>query len=67
MCISEERLNRVKNWAGFPALAVQEVLRLAGLEVVDVDRLVLHRDRPGCMAGITGKMSQVAWVAVLCH
>jgi carbamoyltransferase len=45
-CVSEERLNRIKNWAGFPSLAVQEVLRLAGLEPGDVDRLVLHGKSP---------------------
>ena len=45
-CVSEERLNRIKNWSGFPALAVQEVLRLGGVEPGEVDRLVLHGASP---------------------
>lgn len=45
-CVSEERMNRIKSWSGFPALAVQEVLRIAGLEPDDVDRLVLHGYSP---------------------
>lgn len=45
-CVSEERLNRIKNWGGFPSLAVREVLRIAGLEPGDVDRLVLHGYSP---------------------
>lgn len=45
-CVSEERLNRIKSWSGFPALAVEEVLRIAGLEPGDVDRLVLHGYSP---------------------
>ena len=45
-CVSEERLNRIKNWGGFPSLAVREVLRLANLEPDDVDRLVLHGYSP---------------------
>jgi carbamoyltransferase len=45
-CVSEERLNRIKSASGFPTLAVQEVLRIAGLEAGDVDRLVLHGNSP---------------------
>ena len=45
-CVSEERLNRIKSWSGFPSLAVREVLRLAGLGPGDVDRLVLHGYSP---------------------
>ena len=35
--VAEERLTRVKMWAGFPALAVGEVLRIANLRPRDVD------------------------------
>ena len=45
-CVSEERLNRIKNWGGFPSLAVREVLGLAGSEPGDVDRLVMHGYSP---------------------
>lgn len=40
-CISEERLSRVKNQVGFPAKAVQECLRVAGLTAPDIDLVVL--------------------------
>jgi carbamoyltransferase len=45
-CVSEERLNRTKHWAGFPAQAVKEVLRIAGVAADDVDKLVLHGFSP---------------------
>ena len=54
-CVSEERLNRIKNWSGFPSLAVQEVLRLAGLEPGDVDRLVLHGNSPWMYGWYSGE------------
>ncbi len=42
--IAEERLNRVKHFAGFPALAARECLRMAGAELEDIDHLALARD-----------------------
>ena len=42
--IAEERLNRVKHFAGFPKLAVLEVLRIAGIDVDAVDHLAIGRD-----------------------
>lgn len=54
-CISEERLNRIKNYAGFPSLAVQEILRMAGLEPGDVDRLVLHGQSPWMYGWYSGE------------
>ncbi len=41
-CISEERLTRVKNQAGLPVLAIQECLRIAGLQEADIDYLVFN-------------------------
>ena len=35
--ISEERLNRVKNFDGFPILAIDECLKIAGLHAKDID------------------------------
>ena len=35
--ISEERLNRVKNFDGFPILAIDECLKIAGLHTKDID------------------------------
>ena len=35
VAIEEERLNRIKHWAGFPALSARECMRRAGVESVD--------------------------------
>ena len=43
--ISEERLNRVKYFGGFPALAIEESLRIAGIEYKDIDYVALGTDR----------------------
>lgn len=42
--VAEERLNRVKHYAGFPALAVKECLRLAGASAADVAHVAVARD-----------------------
>ena len=42
--IAEERLNRKKHCAGFPALAIAEVLRIAGAELGDVTDIAVARD-----------------------
>src|SRR5438552_11586567 len=42
--VAEERLNRVKHFAGFPARAIQEVLDLGGITIGDVDHLGINKD-----------------------
>lgn len=42
--VAEERLNRVKHFAGFPALAVKEVLSIAGIGLADVDHIGINKD-----------------------
>src|SRR5258708_717185 len=42
--VAEERLNRVKHFAGFPARAVREVLDLAGITVHDLDHIGINKD-----------------------
>lgn len=42
--VAEERLNRVKHFAGFPALAIKEVLDLAGIRIDDVDHIGINKD-----------------------
>src|SRR5947209_8322660 len=42
--VAEERLNRVKHFAGFPAEAVKEVLDLAGIGPGEVDHLAINKD-----------------------
>ena len=42
--VEEERLNRVKHCAGFPTLAIRELLRMAGLRAQNVDHIAIGRD-----------------------
>jgi len=42
--VEEERLNRVKHWAGFPSAAVAEVLRSGGVSLGDVSAVAVSRD-----------------------
>ncbi len=42
--VEEERLNRVKYAAGFPARAIQWCLDAAGAELTDVDHIAIPRD-----------------------
>lgn len=46
--VSEERLNRKKLWYGMPRLAIDEVLRLAGLKLSQVDIVATYGDVNGC-------------------
>lgn len=40
-CISEERLNRVKEWGGVPELAIKEVMRISGVAPEEIDVVVI--------------------------
>ena len=42
--IAEERLNRVKHYAGFPALAIQACLDAAGAKIRDIDHVAIGQD-----------------------
>jgi carbamoyltransferase len=42
--IAEERLNRVKYFAGFPRLAVRRCLQMAGLSLADVEHVAIGRE-----------------------
>jgi len=35
-CISEERINRIKEWGGFPKLAIYEVLKIANISPSEI-------------------------------
>lgn len=39
-CVSEERLSRRKNEVGYPRLAIEDVLRIAGCDAMDLDAVV---------------------------
>src|SRR5947208_6639737 len=42
--IAEERLNRVKHYAGFPVLAIQSCLDAAGAKIRDIDHVAIGQD-----------------------
>src|SRR5205807_2577344 len=42
--VAEERLNRIKHFAGFPALAIKEVLDIGGISIADVDHIGINKD-----------------------
>ena len=48
--VSEERLNRIKNYDGFPTLAIEECLKIAGITNEDIDRVAW-----GGMAGASAE------------
>jgi carbamoyltransferase len=48
--ISEERLNRVKHYAGFPALAIQSCLDAAGATIADIDHVAVGQDTDANLA-----------------
>ena len=44
VAIAEERLNRVKYYAGFPRLAIEKCLNIANLKFSDIDAVAVGRD-----------------------
>jgi len=44
VAMPEERLNRIKYFAGFPALSIRRCLDIAGLEFSDIDAVAVGRD-----------------------
>ncbi|MAU37362.1 MAG: carbamoyltransferase [Flavobacteriales bacterium] len=42
--IEEERILRIKHWAGFPSKAIQFCLEDAGITIQDVDHITISRD-----------------------
>lgn len=42
--IEEERLNRIKHWAGFPEQAIQTVLAYSGIDLTEVEHVAISRD-----------------------
>jgi carbamoyltransferase len=48
--IAEERLNRVKHYAGFPALAIKACLDFSGAKITDVDHVAVGQDSDANLA-----------------
>jgi carbamoyltransferase len=42
--VAEERLNRIKHYAGFPALAVRACLNAVGAKITDIDHVAIGQD-----------------------
>ena len=42
--VEEERFRRIKHWAGFPTMAIQSVLDIAGIRGKDVKHVAISRD-----------------------
>src|SRR5438046_4379329 len=42
--IAEERLTRVKHWAGFPAESIRACLSMAGIEPFAIEAIAIARD-----------------------
>ena len=42
--VEEERFRRIKHWAGFPTLAIQSVLEMAGIGGRDIRHVAISRD-----------------------
>ncbi|HKW16657.1 MAG TPA: carbamoyltransferase C-terminal domain-containing protein [Terriglobales bacterium] len=48
--IAEERLNRVKHFAGFPALAINACLKACGATIYDIDHVAIGQDSDANLA-----------------
>jgi carbamoyltransferase len=48
--IAEERLNRVKHFAGFPVLAIQACLDAVGAKITDIDHVAVGQDTDANLA-----------------
>ncbi len=42
--IEEERLRRIKHWAGFPILSIKAALKEANISIFDIDHITISRD-----------------------
>jgi carbamoyltransferase len=42
--VEEERLRRIKHWAGFPTEAIAKVLEIGGISGSDIDHVAISRD-----------------------
>jgi carbamoyltransferase len=42
--LEEERFRRIKHWAGFPTLAIERCLEIAGIRGADISRVAISRD-----------------------
>src|SRR5947207_10849692 len=50
LAVTEERLNRIKHYAGFPSLAIKACLDAAGARITDVDHVAVGQDSDANLA-----------------
>jgi carbamoyltransferase len=48
--VAEERLNRIKHYAGFPSLAIKACLDFVGAKITDVDHVAVGQDSDANLA-----------------
>jgi carbamoyltransferase len=48
--VAEERLNRIKHYAGFPSLAIKACLDFVGAKITDIDHVAVGQDRDANLA-----------------
>ena len=51
--VSEERLNRKKLWNGIPKLAIDEVIKLSGIKLEQIDLIATHGVKEAKLDDIT--------------
>jgi carbamoyltransferase len=62
--VAEERLNRVKHFAGLPVRAIREVLDLAGIGLADVDHIGINKDnRANLLSKLTFALTNLTRIA----
>ena len=44
IALEEERINRIKHWAGFPLLSVMKCLEYAGISISDIDYIAINQN-----------------------
>ena len=40
--VEEERINRIKHWAGVPLLSINECLKYAKIKIEDIDTITIN-------------------------
>ena len=44
VALEEERIRRIKHWAGFPTEAIEYCLKDAGISIKEIDHITISRD-----------------------
>ena len=44
VALEEERINRIKHWAGFPLLSIKKCLEFGAINIGDIDYVAVNQD-----------------------